>query len=356
MPGKNTKYQLPRSIEHHLAALSKLYGKEGQVQLQEILVNAQIRVHEEWTSVSWNGGTYGHAIYLALPERIFLGTIRGSKEICEYIKTDLNKIHNVPNEFIADVFLEMQPIEDQDWRMESGLLLAGVRRVTDESQQRIWGETGYRIFLSHKTGVKKETAGLKEKLRTFGASCFVAHEDIHPTKAWQDEIENALTTMDAFVALLTEDFHDSLWTDQEVGFALGRGVPILAVKLGKDPYGFIGKFQALSCGWKEAPLGIAKLLATEPGMLDAYITAASQCPSFAVGNELAELLPAIQRLSDSQADHLCAAFNNNAELRGCFGFNGIKPRDYGDGLEAHLKRITGKTFQRSEEGIQRVGS
>ena len=66
--------------------------------------------------------------------------------------------------------------------------------------------------------------------------------------------------MDAFVALLTEGFHDSLWTDQEVGFALSRGVPILAVRLGKDPYGFIGKFQALSCDWADAPKKIVGLL------------------------------------------------------------------------------------------------
>ncbi len=29
--------------------------------------------------------------------------------------------------------------------------------------------------------------------------------------------------MDALAALLTTDFHDSNWTDQEVGFAIGRG-------------------------------------------------------------------------------------------------------------------------------------
>lgn len=228
--------------------------------------------------------------------------------------------------------------------------------VDGESQKRIWGEARYRVFLSHKTSVKKETAGLKEKLQLFGISCFVAHEDIRPTKAWQDEIENALTTMDAFVALLTEDFHKSLWTDQEVGFALGRGVPIISVKLGKNPYGFIGKFQALSCDWKAAPLGIAKLLIAESGMLDAYCTAVSNCRNFEMGNELAELLPSIQRVSNSQADQLCAAFNNNSELSGSFGFNGAKPREYGEGLVIHLKRMTGKTYRKTETGIRRVGS
>jgi hypothetical protein len=50
--------------------------------------------------------------------------------------------------------------------------------------------------------------------------------------------------MDGFVALLTTEFHDSDWTDQEVGYALARRVPIISVRMGRDPYGFLGKFQA----------------------------------------------------------------------------------------------------------------
>ena len=354
MTGTQMQFQLPRSIEHHLGALAKLYGKDGKVQLQEILVNARIRVHEEWVSDNWNGGTYGHAIFLALPEQVFLRDIRGADEIREHIKTDLNNIHNVQNEFIADVFLEMEPAEDQDWRRESGLLVGRVGRIPDESLRRIWGATGYRVFLSHKAGVKVETARVKEGLCAFGISSFVAHEDIHPTKAWQDEIENALNSMDAFVALLTEDFHNSLWTDQEVVFALGRGVPIIAVKLGKDPYGFIGKFQALSCDWEQAPFGIAKLLVGDLSFIEAYVTAVINCSNFNMGNEQARLLPFINQFTENQVDRLCAGFNANSEMHGSWGFNGGFPSAYGAGLAEHLTRITGKHFKRTKDEIRRV--
>src|SRR5579862_5516118 len=131
----------------------------------------------------------------------------------------------------------------------------------------IWGK-GYRVFLSHKAEVKHKAAELKDAIAPFGATCFVAHADIKPTREWQDEIENALRTMDAFVALLTEKFHKSKWTDQEVGFAIARGVPIIPVKLGTDPYGFIGKFQALACDWDDAPLALINLLIRQPRMLD----------------------------------------------------------------------------------------
>ena len=75
---------------------------------------------------------------------------------------------------------------------------------------------------------------------------FVAHEDIHPTMEWQAEIERALHTMDGFIAVHTQGFSNSFWTQQEVGFALGRGTKIISFKMGEDPTGFISKQQALA--------------------------------------------------------------------------------------------------------------
>lgn len=72
-------------------------------------------------------------------------------------------------------------------------------------------------------------------------SSFVAYTDIKPTKEWQGEIENALHSMDALAAILMPGFKDSDWTDQEVGVAIGRGVPIIPIMRGLTPYGFIGK-------------------------------------------------------------------------------------------------------------------
>lgn len=54
-----SNFELPKNIEHYLAVLSKLYAQDGKRQFQEIIVNAQIRVHEAWSSDNWNGGTYG---------------------------------------------------------------------------------------------------------------------------------------------------------------------------------------------------------------------------------------------------------------------------------------------------------
>src|SRR5205823_2110310 len=42
------------------------------------------------------------------------------------------------------------------------------------------------------------------------------------------------------------DFCASKWCDQEVGFAIGAQKLVVPVRLGADPHGFIGKYQAIS--------------------------------------------------------------------------------------------------------------
>lgn len=337
--------ELPGQIERFLASLSKLYALDGKRDLQELVVNAQIRVHEGWDYDNWNGGTYGHALYLVLPEQIYLRFVRQREVLQSQIRDDLNQIQNVQNESISEVFFELDTSEDQDWRGDSGLLLTGKRSVSDEATKRIWEDDCFRLFLSHKSAYKKETAELKARLRNYGISSFVAHEDIHPTEAWQVEIENALTTMDGFLAVMTEDFHDSEWTDQEVGFAFARRVPMVALRLGRDPYGFIGKFQGLKSSWIEAPVEVAKLLIRHDRMFSAWLKSIRECWGYDQGNRLAELLPSIKTLTEEQIDELLAAYNAGGQVTGSYGFNGTKPGGYGPGLPTHLNRLGTRRFK-----------
>jgi len=109
-----------------------------------------------------------------------------------------------------------------------------------------WGDGMFRLFISHLAANKKAAANLQDSLREFGISSFVAHSDIMPTTEWEGQIELALSTCDALIALLHDKFHESYWTDQEIGFAMGRNVPVCSVLFGQTPYGFIGRFQAFN--------------------------------------------------------------------------------------------------------------
>lgn len=122
-----------------------------------------------------------------------------------------------------------------------------VSRVSVSEPPENWKDIkDFRLFISHVSKDKRVATRLRETLEPFGISGFVAHEDIHPSFEWQDQIERALRSMDAMVAVHTEGFSKSYWTQQEIGFALGRGVYVISFKWGEDPTGFISKLQALA--------------------------------------------------------------------------------------------------------------
>lgn len=110
----------------------------------------------------------------------------------------------------------------------------------------IWPDNKtFRLFISHIAKDKDKATRLRGCLIPYHISGFVAHEDISPTKEWMVEIERALFAMDAFLAIHTKGFSASVWAQQEVGFAVARGVKIISFKMGEDPTGFISKHQAL---------------------------------------------------------------------------------------------------------------
>jgi len=115
-----------------------------------------------------------------------------------------------------------------------------------------WRSHMLKVFVSHISLHRRFAAQLQQELYRYGISCFVAHNDIESTQEWQREIQTALATCDALVALLHPNFHASNWTDQEIGFAMGHGVPVFAIHAGQDPYGFIGRFQAFQGAGKTA--------------------------------------------------------------------------------------------------------
>lgn len=119
-----------------------------------------------------------------------------------------------------------------------------------EVEVGFWKPGHFRLFLSHLASFKVQTSHLQTALRKFAISSFVAHEDIEPTKEWQNEIESGLKTMDALAAILMPGFQESKWCDQEVGVAVGRDILIIPIRKGLDPYGFIGKYQGIQAQGK----------------------------------------------------------------------------------------------------------
>ena len=118
--------------------------------------------------------------------------------------------------------------------------------MIESDLESLWGSGSVRAFISHVSTHKELAHDLKRQLSSLGVASFVAHDDIEPMKEWELEIEKALFSMDVLIALMSPDFRNSKWTDQEVGVAVGRDVRVVAFRMGTDPYGFIGRYQAFS--------------------------------------------------------------------------------------------------------------
>lgn len=120
-----------------------------------------------------------------------------------------------------------------------------------------WSAGTLRLFLSHSSTKKLQVTQVKNELKKFGIECFVAHEDIEPTVEWLREIQVALGSSHALVAFLCNEFRKSSFCDQEVGFAIQRGILTVPVRLEIDPYGFMGPLQGVTA-FSSDPEQIAK--------------------------------------------------------------------------------------------------
>jgi len=192
-----------------------------------------------------------------------------------------------------------------------------------------WEQNQPRVFISHLATFKVQTTSLKTELARYGIVGFVAHEDIEPTKQWQSEIELGLSTMDALIALLTPEFNDSNWTDQEIGVAIGRQISIVPVRIGLDPYGFIGKYQAIQ-GKGKNPKEIAReifeVLVSKPVIGQKITTELvkifSESHSWANAKENMELLEMSPHFTPELGKKVVNAMKENPQIRDAWGVPG----------------------------------
>lgn len=100
-----------------------------------------------------------------------------------------------------------------------------------QASDRPWGSHPVAVFLSHKWEDAAYMGSIKKVLADhYGIDAFVAHDDIEPSKKWREVIKAALSSCHVLVAVLHPKFHESQWCDQEVGWALGRNVPVVTVR------------------------------------------------------------------------------------------------------------------------------
>ena len=193
----------------------------------------------------------------------------------------------------------------------------------------LWKDSHLRLFVSHLTQHKLVAANLQSSLQRYGIDAFVAHDDIRPSVEWRNELELALSTCDVLIALLHKGFNESEWTDQEIGFAMGRGLPVLSIQFDHLPYGFIGRFQAFNGSDKSSEV-LAKevfdtLLVeerTRDKLAEALITQFESSNSFKEAKLNINLLEELSTWTQSYSDRIESAMQTNWQVSGSYGVPG----------------------------------
>ena len=203
--------------------------------------------------------------------------------------------------------------------------------------ERIFGKDRFRLFISHKTKDKVFLSELKEALSYLGVSSFLAHEDIEPTTEWQHEIELALRSMQAMVTYLTTDFGKSDWTDQEIGWAMGRGVFVIPVKVDINPYGFMAKVHAVQGHSVQAVALADKILAqliknpqTHAAMRASLVYALGNAKGYHSAQRFRSLLAPMENFTDKEKQSLLDAVEHNGQVSGAFGVSEWIQRTFGN--------------------------
>jgi hypothetical protein len=185
----------------------------------------------------------------------------------------------------------------------------------------LWRPDHVRAFLSHISAKHGFVSEVNDELRQIGIDGFVAHVSIEPDAEWQEEIEHALRSCDVLVGLLDPGFSGSHWTQQEVGWALGRGIPVQMIRLGEDPVGFRANKQARTPR-KPTPWSVASSIAVGlstnptfgPTVVARLVRSLAEASSYYAGRDAAERLEEVGRLTEPVLDAIGDAYLKNDEL------------------------------------------
>lgn len=289
----------------------------------------------------WN---YGHDVVLYLtPEAIAPVSMKQQAALAERLKDDLVQCaKGVSNEFINEVRIELE--DEEDFLFQTGSPLTGQPPINPDAVS-FWKPGQIRLFISHRDKYKAQAQRLASSLEKYGIFCFVAHDTIEPMESWQHEIEKGLQTMEFLLALITEDFHESVWTNQEVGYAKGKGVPVISLKVGKkDPEGFVADKQALKGDLEnlgDSASAIYRVLAEKLHQKDrlqtALISSFVETPNWGEATtRFKQLDDAVVKLSDEEFDRIKLGYETNDQLYNAAYLH------YSNRFQKFIRRTTGK--------------
>ncbi|MCK5743926.1 MAG: toll/interleukin-1 receptor domain-containing protein [Caldisericia bacterium] len=307
--------ELKDKINYIIDLLKRVYIKQDESLLLDIISSSNTRIEEGY----YDFGEMGYQLVIVTTTNIYLEFRDEIDHFASTIQQDINKELN--NIYADSIYLQnVRIIPPKD--INEQITIPG-----SEALDRIWkpNPASIRIFISHTTKHKNIAMDLKnELLNRFGILSFVAHHDIEPTEEWSEEILNALSSFDVFIALLTEEFNQSKWTDQEIGFAVARNKLIIPINIDITPYGFISKYQQLKynrgnnigvLGWEIVQILERKL--SYPRIIDMWVEWLNNSSNYAESNQIIgeRLWSKFDLITEEQKNRIKDIGNQNRQVR-----------------------------------------
>ncbi|WP_277246176.1 hypothetical protein [Micrococcus terreus] len=179
------------------------------------------------------------------------------------------------------------------------------------------------IFASHLSTHRELLGHVARELQLFHVDMFVAHDSIAMDAPWEHAIVEALNRCHAGAAFIHPGLHDSFYCMQEIGWMLGRGVPIARLLFGEAPKGLLGNLQGKPLANKtaqevsEALLDWAGTHANLAGPLAESLTLALEnSRSFNHTDRIWERLKGISELTPRQLERVIHAAELNNQVYG----------------------------------------
>lgn len=270
---------------------------------------------------SYDGSNGLHTLMLQVP----ITTYALLDDVEEIEKSIQRRVSRIVRQDLGNLITEV--IISPELAGDLGDAATATSAGAQEEVPSFWQPGYFRLFITHLAGDKAKAHKLKEALAIYQVAAFVAHDDIEPTREWQPEIERALRTMDALVAILSPRFIESKWCDQEVGMAIGRGKLVLPVRAGADPHGFMGKYQALQAvSTGDASTLAAKIVdiliqhsMSSDRMTEALVDRFVASGSFEASKRTMSLLEKAPRMNSAQVARLVRSIDENIDIREAWG-------------------------------------
>lgn len=310
--------QFFKPTETVVESLIQVFKHQNKLETVNLLENAEARI-EQTDYDNWDGGTLIFTLFLDIPLKLFAYLEYRIDQFEEAISKKLTSVlRDSGNQHLSRVVIAPM--------LANPVTNKALPKPTVDDISRIWQPNCLRLFLCHISTYKTVVSSLKDELTIYGVSGFVAHEDIEPTKEWENEIFIALNSANALAAFLTSDFHKSNWTDQEVGIALGRGLLVIPVKLEIDPYGFMARKQAMPGSFEnieKLTIDLINILlkhhSTSEPMHASLVASFEKATLFANAMKVSQIIIRTNNFTQGQLGRIQNACASNSQVAKAFG-------------------------------------